>query len=67
MQAPLVAHEKISRRKPSNVFDKLDNLGLPIRNIGRGQLFRTLTERGEKAKETNNFAISRGIPRSLVI
>ena len=41
---------------------ELDNLGLPIRNIGRGQLFSTLTERGKNAKQTNNFAISRGIP-----
>ena len=50
----------------TNVFDKLDILGLPIR---KGKAFQH-TER--KNKQTNkqfcrNFAMSRGIPRSLVI
>ena len=49
--------------KPSDVLDKLDILGLPIR---KGKAFQH-TEREKTNKQTNNFAMSRGIPRSLVI
>ena len=56
--------------KPSDVLDELDILGLPIRKgkAREGPLGKAFqhTER-EKNKQTNNFARSRGIPRSLVI